>query len=244
MRPNERYVLRALIKEFGGQCIEGEDPPDAYILNGNKRIAVEVSALVEQLQDENGKLYSRLNDDAPAKNLAEKIESDIGENIPYGTHIFLVLKTPIRQIRKTQALIGDEIIKMIKTGDLQKENKFLDNDISISVFTGWGDYTPKIGCAISTRYSSSNIYENTKRMLGERIETKNKKRNIKPDNTEYWLALFNHYWIADEESYQLAYRSLGVEHDFDKILIVNGYQQVYVLNKTSQDGESTKNKST
>ncbi|MDH3354349.1 MAG: hypothetical protein OEL79_03940 [Chromatiales bacterium] len=232
MRPSEEYVLSTLVDQFGGRYIEGEDPPDGYILNGDKRIAVEVSTLVENIQGENGKQYSRMNDDAPAQNLAKKIESDIENNIPEGMHVFLTICAPIKKIKKTQTLVGNEIITMIQTGVFKLEREFFGNDISINIFTGWGDYTPKVGLAISNRYSSDNLGKNTKIMLSERIEIKNKKRNVQPNNSEYWLALFNDYWIANEESYQLAYKNLNIEHNFDKILIVNGNRQAYVLHKT------------
>ncbi len=232
MRPSEEYVLNTLITEFGGQYTEGEDPPDGYITIGDKRIAVEVSMLVEQLQNENGESYSRMKDDAPAHNLASNIELDINAKIPHDMHVFLVIGAPIKQIRKTQAKVAETISHMIQNNIFKLDQKFLDNDISISIFTGWGSYTPKIGYAISNRYSSANIGENTEMMLRERIQTKNKKRNVKPDIDEYWLALFNDYWVADEESYQIAYRNLDIEHNFDKIIIINGHRQANVLRKT------------
>jgi len=173
-----------------------------------------------------------MKDDAPANNLANNIELDIKAMIPHDMHVFLVIGTPVKQIRKTQAKVAAAITHMIQNNIFELDRKFLDNDISISIFTGWGSYTPKIGYAISNRYSSANIGKNTENMLRERIQTKNKKRNVKPDTDEYWLALFNDYWVADEESYQLAYRNLDIEHNFDKIIIINGHRQANVLHKT------------
>jgi len=66
-------------------------------------------------------------------------------------------------------------------------------------------------------------------LLKDRITTKAKKCERKLGMDEYWLALFNHYWVADEESYHLAYGSINIEHDFDKIFIVDGNQELFLL---------------
>lgn len=46
---------------------------------------------------------------------------------------------------------------------------------------------------------------------------------------EYWLALYNDYWIADGESYSEAYQQIDVEHEFDKVLVINGYGEVHQI---------------
>ncbi|MGR5144752.1 hypothetical protein ACQKPX_24180 [Photobacterium sp. DNB23_23_1] len=229
MRPEEEYVLSTLVDQFGGEYIDGEDPPDGYIINGEMRISVEVSMLVEKLTDENGKPYPRLKDDEPAKKLASKIELDIKDSIPDGKHVLLIISAPVTNIRKTQSSVSAAIKDMINIGNNKLEKLFFGNNISITILSEWPTGESKVGVAISNKYSSSNIVENVKKMLTERIETKNKKRVVRPTTTEYWLALYNDYWVANAETYQLAYQSDSIEHGFDKVLIVDGNRQVFVL---------------
>jgi len=53
MSPNEIFVMNSMVEAFGGKFIEGENPPDAYLELDDKTIAVEVTMLVEQIQNDN-----------------------------------------------------------------------------------------------------------------------------------------------------------------------------------------------
>lgn len=102
MNPNETYVLGALKSKYGGEFSDGEDPPDAYLYIDKKTIAVEVTRLVEQVEDKKGKRISRLAQDMPAINLTNEINKELERHLPEDKHILLIIPTPINNIRRTK----------------------------------------------------------------------------------------------------------------------------------------------
>ena len=66
-------------------------------------------------------------------------------------------------------------------------------------------------------------------MLKDRILTKTVRRNTQAEADEYWLALFNDYWIAGFDSFQAAYNKLDIAHDFDEIYVIDGYERAEPL---------------
>jgi len=229
MRPNEEFVLNALVGKFGGIYSDGEDPPDAYISFGNERVAVEVTALVQQLENNDGSKRPRLSDDAPAANLANDLDRELINHIPHGKYFFLILPAPINNVRKTKAELSKTILDMVKNNSTSNEIEVFQNRISINVYDRPGKRHKKVAAAITNRYSSANILENAHQILKDRIETKNNKISITKNTNEYWLALFNDYWIADMETYKNAYQSMKGSHRFSRIYIVNGGAEVFQL---------------
>ena len=223
MTPNEIYVLETLAASVRGTVTEGENPPDGYITVDRKRIAIEVSRLVEHVSSENGETQSRLSTDVPAQTMAGEIEAEIAESIPEGTHIFLIIGSPVNNIRKTRQELQRAIVKMIESDENTKDIELCRNNVSINIYRGWPANESKISSAIANRYSSSNITQNVEAILADRIATKTLRQNRQSKPDEYWLALFNDYWIADAESYRVAYDKLQIPHDFDQIVIVDGY---------------------
>ena len=103
------------------------------------------------------------------------------------------------------------------------------NLISISIYPIARPSGKKVVGAISNRYSDANIGKNTAYLLNDRISSKAKKCSTLSDISEYWLALYNHYWVADYQSYKSSYDRLKINHPFNKVLIVDGYGQAQQL---------------
>jgi hypothetical protein len=226
MSPNESFVMNSIVKTFGGKFTEGENPPDAYFQLGDKNIAVEVTRLVQQVQNEKGEIISRLAQDQPAMTLSDELDSQIKHDIPNDKYVFLVLGSPINNIRKTKSELKKEILNQLHTGVVKRDLVIEKNSISISVYDGVRETGKKIISAVANRYSDTNLLNNTMNLLNDRISSKLKKCKAKAYDGEYWLALYNDYWVADIDSYKLAYSKLNIQHDFDKILIIDSYGQV------------------
>ena len=107
MSPNEECVLGILATRFGGEFKESKrDPPDGYIITpAGKKLAVEVSRLVEETIGEDGAPYPRLKDDVPVEQLANEIEVSIGNSIPDGVHVLLTMSAPINNFQKTNCVL-------------------------------------------------------------------------------------------------------------------------------------------
>ncbi len=229
MSPNEMYVLDTLATSICGTVTEGENPPDGYITVDRKLIAVEVSRLVEHVSIGNGQTQSRLSTDAPSQLIAGEIEAEIAGRIPEGTRVFLTIGSPLNNVRKTRRELQQAIVDMIESDEKSKDVEFSENRISINIHRGWPARETKISSRIATRYSSSNISQNVEAILTDRIKTKSLRQNRQSKPDEYWLALFNDYWVADAKSYRSAYNKLQIPHNFDRIVIVDGYGRTSFL---------------
>ena len=228
MKPDEEYVLAALASKFGGKYIDGEDPPDGYLLLNNRKIAVEVTKLVEHI-NENGKRRSRLADDVPISNIVAQLNEEIGNLIPNNRSIHLVIPSPIKGINEFKKELTRIIINMITTKTYEAVIDILGYVVAINLYKCQQPPKIKVVQAIATQFASTNIDENTLFLLENRITIKNKICNANGDIDEYWLALFNTYCMSDIESYRGAYESLQLEHNFSKIYLIDGYRRVYKL---------------
>jgi len=230
MKPDEEYVLATLASKFGGKYIDGEDPPDGYLLLNNRKIAVEVTKLVEHI-NENGKRRSRLADDVPISNIVEQLNEEIGNLIPKNRWIHLVIPSPIKGINEFKKELTSIIINMIVTKRYDVVIDILGYVVAINLYKCQHPPKIKVVQAIATKFASTNIHENTLFLLENRISIKNKicNANANANIDEYWLALFNTYCMADIDSYRGAYESLKLEHNFSKIYLIDGYRHVYKL---------------
>ena len=76
--------------------------------------------------------------------------------------------------------------------------------------------------------SSPHILANVLYILRDRIIDKVRKcQNIV--HRPLWLALFNDYWLAEPDTYELAVNELSIAHPFDKICLVLGNKEVHTL---------------
>jgi len=228
MSPNETYVLEALQSKFGGNFSDGEDPPDAYLYIKDMKIAVEVTRLVEQVRNKSGVVVSRMSHDVPAVNLSNEIDGEVQKLILNGKYVLLIIPAPINSIRKTKEKLISIILDHIQTNLIKSDVEIEGNLISICVYDGDRESGKKVIGAVSNRYSSADIGKNTKRLLRDRILSKTKKC-LPISGIDYWLALYNDYWIADIESYRNAYKQIDIQHNFKKIFIVNGHGEVFLL---------------
>ena len=77
--------------------------------------------------------------------------------------------------------------------------------------------------------SDRHIGSNARRILEERIETKSKKCGALAFRGTLWLALFDDYFLADDETYRQAVAGIEYPHVFDKIILISGSGSVATL---------------
>ena len=227
MSPNEEFVLDCLSSELGGEIREGEDPPDAYLIFEEKTVAVEVTRLVEQVTDADGNTVSRLRHDVPAANLSNELSESLDSLIPDNQYVFLILPSPILDIRSTRAELSKRIVENLKSGTIREDIKIGENDVSIYIYEGSRE--KKVISALASRYSSANITQNSLELLEDRLIAKSAKCNLPDSADEYWLALYNDYWIADADSYRHAYESLNIAHPFSRLYLINSGAEVHLI---------------
>jgi len=228
MRPDEQYVLEALVEHYGGSFEPGEDPPDAYLIMGSRKIAVEVTRLIEEVVDDSGVAKSRYAEDTPGLNLVNGLDESHGKLVPDGKYVFLMVPTPINNVRALKSQLGSSIVEMLETGETERQFDVSNGTISIHIYEGNRSSGKKIIGALDNQNASPDIGYNVARILRARISDKESKRKpVQAD--EYWLAMVAEYWIADHDSYQRSYQEGEVSHGFDKIVLVRENKSVHEL---------------
>jgi hypothetical protein len=231
LRMDEEFVISSVASTFSAAWRPGENPPDAYLSLGKNSVAVEISTLTQYVTDEQG-ARPRLSDDLPTAALANALNEEFRELIPYGCTIGLVLSSPILQHRKTKAKLSQILRGYV--GDLtvlNQDRKMEVNGNEITIFINWHGQSDfkKVSAVFMNRSSNPNILSNVMQILEDRIVTKARKCINLVANGPVWLALFNDYWLTDADTYRYALSKMSLEHSFKKILLVSGDSSVKPL---------------
>jgi hypothetical protein len=232
LREDEEFAMISVAHAFSGIWRPGEDPPDAYLLLGPEAIAVEISTLTQHVTDEKG-IHPRLSDDLATAAFVNALNDELGHLITDGHTIGLILSSPILQHRKTKAklaLILRECISDLSS--LREDRKIEINGNRITIYLnhhGEAGYK-KVSAAFMNRGSNPNILANVNQILEDRILTKARKC-LHLDCRRIWLALLNDYWLTEADTYRGALMQMSLEHQFEKILLVNGDGSVHLLNE-------------
>lgn len=137
MKPDEKYALETLVEKYGGKYIKGDEPPDGYLVSEDgKRIAVEVTRLIQHVTDDNRFTKPRLADDEPGHELLDQLDIELSNKIPTDKYIFIILPTPVNNVSKTKQLLASKILDLINSSATEAEFDVCSNPISISVFNG------------------------------------------------------------------------------------------------------------
>jgi hypothetical protein len=225
LRGNERFVMNALCQRYSATWEPGEDPPDAYIVCDQQKIAVEVSSLVQHMHSGEQSISSEGIDHAIMK-LAPELQARLGVLIPDGFRLLVgLLHTPLRQFSQTKRELLKELRAVAGCGfnalsaPYSCQLEIRGNPIAVYV-----DYHGDISRPKVETYCISEVAdlgENTRIILRDRIEDKQKKCQVAFAAGPAWLALFNRYWGTDWETYRYALSCLEIAHSFDAIIIVS-----------------------
>jgi hypothetical protein len=227
MREGELLVIEALAVEYSGKWREGEDPPDAYLTVGVVEIGVEISSLTQQVSG-GGPLRPRRSDDMATFRLVKELNAELGDLIPLGSTIGLVLSSPILELRKTKTALAKVLRERAASIDaLFGDEKIVINGNAITLFCNrHGDPSyNKISAAFMNRDSCADVFTTAHVALEERIRQKaDKCRNILRGSL--WLALLNDDGLTEPYVYQLALDHISVPHPFSRILVVSRTREV------------------
>jgi len=230
LRSDEEFVICSLATHFSGDWWPGENPPDAYLKVGEEVTAVEISTLTQHVSDGSGGSKPRLSEDATAIWLANELNSELRDNIPDGWLVILVLASPILKVRKVKAQLKNRITALVSSPrETEVTESILDNYIKIHVAPDNRPSGKKVVGVVSSQKSSRDILLNARNILEDRLAVKAEKCRFLNFEGPLWLALFNDYWLADNDTYQQAIESFSVDHPFKKILLVSGNKSVAEL---------------
>jgi hypothetical protein len=232
LKPDELFVISALAAHLNGTWSAGEDPPDAYLKIAEGTVVVEISTLTQHVVDERGGTHARLSEDSTALWLANELDKELRKAIPDGRMVVLTLRAPVANARRTKDELKDKIMHLVaSTTDqtIDAEEDILGNRIDINLSSYSDPDNRKVHAAVINRKSDPHITSNARIILEERIATKTKKCSSLALKGPVWLALFNDYFLADDETYRQVMAQISSSHVFDRIFLISGSGSVATL---------------
>ena len=197
LRKEERYAMEALALAYSGSWRPGDNPPDAVLTTCELEIPVEVSRLSQQTGS-GAAMRSRRQDEVPTYQLATDLDAELGDIIPYGTSIGMVLSSPILELRATKAELSRTIRRRLgEPGAFAKDEKFAINGNQITLFRNvHGDAYPKVSAAFMSRDTTADVLASAWMTLEERIRARPRNAKGSVDRGP-WLALLNEYEFTE-----------------------------------------------
>lgn len=176
LREDEEFAISSVAEEFSARWRPGENPPDAYLLLECGEVAVEISTLTQHVTDDSG-THPRISDDMPAVRLANDLNAELSDLIPFGHTIGLVLSSPILDPRKTKASLSKLLRAELRVPTSYTEEKTLKIDgNTIMIYRnirGELGYK-KVSAAIMNCNSNPDLLENARYLIEEESERKQK----------------------------------------------------------------------
>ena len=240
MRDDEEYVKLAMEKYMKNNIeevtiIDGDEPPDYYVLFQNKKILLEVTRAESiYLSD---KLQTRNTIEQSIIKLCNQLNNDIGIEINENKSLLLDIKGPLTNYDKFKKSIKDSILSFLNDGinyslsltDWVEINIF-GNIIKVKIVKSSPLKKRIIGIiGIKNNLSITNIGEQALLILEDRIKIKEGKTKIINGvlwKEEKWLAIFNNYWLASADTYIRAMKQIKIHHTFTRIFLISDNYEV------------------
>ncbi len=164
-----------------------------------------------------------------ALSVIDEINKAVAEQIPDGKRVRIWLDAPVIKANRLKRPLTKKILEVVKSKDSEQdsfEEEILGNRITFNVIATEDKSAKKVLAAVTNRSGRIDILQNAKFVLEDRIVVKNKKLQSLNHKGLVWLALLNHYWVADVDVYRDAMASIQLDHRFDRILIVSDDKRV------------------
>ena len=230
LKKQERIAIEAVARWFSATWEKGSDPPDAYVMVGGKRVAVDITTLKRRGTGEGHAAKPRLRFDKVATRLIERLQATLVEIVPDGMTVLLTITAPIRLPSKTAASLEDKIQTLLGRGSPARDQKdtIHGNRVQIRFLRNESEQAPKMIGFVHNSDSDPLLLLNMTRELLELIsaEPGRRARRLAGDR---WLVLISAGGISCLEAYRYIYAQLCKATDFKKVLMVFGNGRVGML---------------
>ena len=223
MRPDEKFVSHALVAFFGGPSFvsvsDGEDPPDLYPTFKESRVGVEVTRLSQFTFEPDGTLGNRTTKDCFGIQFLEDLNVIVGLSLPSNISLLVGVKMPVPNAAKFKKNLATWVSQIAIDPVLGQRHETMIEDSKVTITVVTERFTgKKIVGFVANSNSSADILLNARLVLEDRIRKKSDLCG--PLTKPVWLALFNDYWLADDDSYALVARLITTTHCFERIFLV------------------------
>lgn len=241
MRTDEEYVKNSINvylekhHSFVGNIIEGEDPPDYYVLESNKKIALEITTAESTCHWETKKAKRKTYTESVDK-FCNELNNQFQNKIPKGESLQLVIKIPLLDFNRFRKLLSTELNKlMLRYAEFFSEEFNINGEtVKIKKVVHNDNWRKSIIGIIATKNSDINdinIKIQTQRILKKIINEKVSK--LKKINNEKWLGILNNYFLAEHNLFSQALHEMNDNHGFSKIFLIGDNSEVFEIQKTT-----------
>jgi len=217
----ERAAIEAVARHLSATLELGSDFPDAGIVIGGKRVAVDIATLKRRDAAEgNNAAKLRLRFDKVATKLVERLQVAVSRNVPDGILVLLTITAPIRLPSKTAALL-EEKIQTLLAGRLpcrDEQETIHGNRVRIRFFRDESERAPKLIGFVHNPDSDPALLLNMTCELLELISVESAGRAPKAAD-ERWLVVIGAGESSRLEAYRYIVSQLHKGTGFKKILM-------------------------
>lgn len=242
MRTDEEYAknsIKAYLEKhfnFTGNIIDGEDPPDYYILKNNRKIALEITTAESIYKGEDEKNKRKTSTESLAM-FCDELNNEFKKMIPTGKSLMLFFKVPITNFSKFKKQLKNIFKKFLQEDGMSNKSLNINGEIVEAKWIHHNDDNRKavIG-VIGVKNPIINIQEQTQLILEKiirRKEIKLKKFSGKNWNSEKWLGIINNYPLTKHKNFSQALCDINNNHGFSKIFIIEDNSEVFEIQKTT-----------
>lgn len=221
---NYRFNIKNTIWEVG------DEPPDYYLIIDNRKYAVEVTTIMDEVSL-NNKKFPRLTISSALYDLTKKIEQESSEKNHLNGGYVVLFKNPVSNLKEYKDKIKEYAINFIRDTKEEKETRINEifekgkEKISIIKLTNERNFVD-IGGPARANWHSEAMKE-AQKILKERINTKSKK--LLEIQMYKILLLLNQHLFLDLEDYRELYIDASFKQKFHTIFIVQSEEKGYLL---------------
>jgi hypothetical protein len=229
----EQFAIAAVAKHFSATWQPGDEPPAAYLMVGDRRIALDVAVVAKQRSGGKRTEKARLREDKVALRVLSDIESAVQAHVPAGKTLILTLGAPIKEPGKLVEALTKTLRTYIESGaeEIDGKKTILGNRVRFRVLNDGATWSAKAVGFVFSGDPAPGVLANAARSLRDEIAAKAKTRVPKTFSGERWLVLANEDWIADGKTYRRLQSLVAPSHHFARILMVLDSGRVEVLSE-------------
>lgn len=222
MKLREKAAIERVANHFSVTLEEGDDPPDAWLTLGGKRIAVEV-VTADRPVVSGAVRKPRLRFDKGALGLVARLQTALNDSVPEDRAVIVTVTAPIRQDSKTTVVL-EQLIRSALTSrpvraDIQET--IHGNQVRVRVVkTGSLQATKIIGFVHNPDPGAHLLLLHTTEKLLECLAKAAKRRAAINFAGAAWLVIAHEDALPPIETWRQVYTQLSVPTGYRRVLMV------------------------
>jgi len=231
LKNQEKAAIEAVAGHFSATWEKGEGPPDAYIVIGERRIAVEITTIRQRLVNRGISTKPRLRFDRVAIGFVRRLQIALHDSVPDGKTVILTVTAPIRLSSKTAEALEDKIRACLarRTALGEVKDTIHGNRVRVRIVKGGSRQGSKVIGFVHNPDSDPDALMDLTQSLLDRLSAEAGKRVPSRLASERWLVVANENGLPYVETYRHVCSQLSIPDGFKKILMVFAGGQVETL---------------